>query len=185
MGNCVVILLVGFVLLFIQSHPLLPYAKSGLRPDLVLVLVTYLGAHPGIKPIGGSVVVSILGYGVAVFSGSPLGLYSFIYLVLFLFVRLLRTLFVLQQISVLTFLVTISGMLEGGLVFLAFWTFHYSSGFFSMFNRVFIGQLFFTVVFAPFIIAALQRFENVIEKNKNLNLFALLGISVPLRKAKQ
>ena len=74
MGVYAFFVLTGFVLCCLQAHPLLPFAYAGIRPDLVLILVVYFSAIPYIDICLGALVVSVLGYVLAVLSGAPFGL---------------------------------------------------------------------------------------------------------------
>jgi len=85
--------LLGVLLLGIQAHPFLPFAQQGIRPDLVFILVLYLGTRTEIARGPGALLATLLGYFCGAFSGGPLGLYAFIYLFFFVAVDLLKNVF--------------------------------------------------------------------------------------------
>ncbi len=80
-----------FFLLFIQSHPHLPFGFNGARPDLMLCFVVYVCVSFSIFRAG--VVCFIAGYCLEALSGSVDGLYVLVYVGICLSIRLLKKTF--------------------------------------------------------------------------------------------
>ncbi|MCX5903059.1 MAG: hypothetical protein NTV89_06200 [Proteobacteria bacterium] len=167
--------LLGVVFLGVQAHPLLPFAQQGIRPDLVFILVLYLGTRPEIERGSGAVLVSLLGYFCAVFSGGPFGLYAFVYLFFFVSIGLLKTVFVLRSIYLQLLLVVLGSILEGCLLFILCWAFHNNPHMLASFKNIFPKQLAFTVAVAPVILLFLQYITNCWSQNNAINLFRVFS----------
>ena len=94
------------------SHPLL----QRLRPDLMLVLVLYLGFS--LPFFSGGILAFIMGLLMDVFSGNALGLYTLTRPLAFLIAQLFRHRFYWQGISFQFLFVTLASLLEGLLLLL-------------------------------------------------------------------
>jgi len=167
--------LLGVVLLAIQAHPLLPFAQQGIRPDLVLILVLYLGTRPEIERGAGALLVSLLGYFTAVFSGSPLGLYAFIYLFFFVSVSLLQNVLDLYSIYLQVLLVVLCCILEGALLFTLCWVFYNNPHLLATVKSLLPKQLAFTVAVAPGLLVLLNYVTARVSENRALNFFRFLS----------
>ena len=175
--------LLGVALLGIQAHPLLPFAQQGIRPDLVLILVLYLGTRPEIERGAGAVLVSLLGYFCAAFSGGPFGLYAFVYLFFFVSIGLLKNVFDLHSIYLQILLVVFCSILEGGLVFMLCWVFHNNPQLLVTFKNILPKQLAFTVAVAPVVLLFLQYITNCWSPNNAINLFRVFSQSSSVKPA--
>jgi hypothetical protein len=78
--------LVAFLLTLFQSAVVSELLPDFVKPDLILILITYLGASPLL--ITGAILVFFCGLLQETFSGSPHGLFLFIYLSIFFFFNL-------------------------------------------------------------------------------------------------
>jgi rod shape-determining protein MreD len=163
--------LLGVALLGIQAHPLLPFAQQGIRPDLVLILVLYLGTRPELELGAGAVLVSLLGYFCSVFSGGPFGLYAFVYLFFFVSIDLLKNVFDLRSIYFQILLVVFGSILEGGLVFMLCWLFDKNPHLLASFKNILPKQLAFTVAVAPVVLLFLNYVIECVSQNTPINLF--------------
>jgi rod shape-determining protein MreD len=163
--------LLGVALLGIQAHPLLPFARQGIRPDLVLILVLYLGTRPELELGAGAVLVSLLGYFCSVFSGGPFGLYAFVYLFFFVSIDLLKNVFDLRSIYFQILLVVFGSILEGGLVFMLCWLFDKNPHLLASFKNILPKQLAFTVAVAPVVLLFLNYVIECVSQNTPINLF--------------
>lgn len=113
----IIIVLVAFALLLIQSafsRVLAPYPFS---PYLGLPLVFALGTAPGVRVVRGAVTTFAIGYLCDLFTGNPLGLHTFVFVVGYLTAWLLGYLLTFRGIAfemVLTFALTVllGGLLE-------------------------------------------------------------------------
>lgn len=83
--------LTAFVLLFCQVHPFLAFGKQGVRPDLVFLLVIFLGIRK--SPCRGALICFLLGYCVEVLSGANSGLYITVYISAFTAIKILERIF--------------------------------------------------------------------------------------------
>jgi cell shape-determining protein MreD len=152
----VIFSLLGLALISVQSHPFFPFSYDGVRLDLVLPLVVYMGTLAGIDLCAGALVVAITGYMVSVFSGSPVGLYSLIYLIIFLLVRFLKSFFVLQKLSLLVAVVAIGCVFEGSLIVSLLYVFYKSSITPVLFRNILLWQMFYTSLLAVLVLLVLQ-----------------------------
>lgn len=173
MGVYAFFVLTGFVLCCLQAHPLLPFAYAGIRPDLVLILVVYFSAIPYIDICLGALVVSVLGYVLAVLSGAPFGLYAFTFLAIFVFMQALKWVIDLQLLSLLALLVALCSLIKEVLVFALFWIFNSSAYNYAAAQNLFLSQLLFTLAVAPFILLALQKAYGYIAERNGLNLLKI------------
>jgi rod shape-determining protein MreD len=113
----IIIVLVVFALLLIQSvfsRVLAPYPFS---PYLGLPLVFALGTAPGVRVLRGATTAFAIGYLYDLFTGNPLGLHTFVFVVGYLTAWLLGYLLTFRGIvfeMVLTFTLTVllAGLLE-------------------------------------------------------------------------
>jgi rod shape-determining protein MreD len=131
MLDTVFLFMIGLFLLFIQSHPLLPFGKGGIRPDLILILVTYIGTQS--EDEKGAILVFLLGCCFAVVSGSPAGLYPFIYLSVFILVRYLKRFFIFKNLQILLMLLIICCCIEGIILLVTYTVSHIFSLLFNLF----------------------------------------------------
>ncbi len=112
----IIIVLVAFALLLVQSvfaRALAPYPFS---PYLGLPLVFALGTAPGVRVLRGAATAFAIGYLYDLFTGNPLGLHTFVFVVGYLTAWLVGYLLTFRGIAfemVLTFALT---LLLGGLL---------------------------------------------------------------------
>jgi rod shape-determining protein MreD len=90
-----IFLLSAYLLAIFQSAVTSELLPSFLKPDLMLVLVTYFGVSSFL--VTGAVLVSFCGLLNESFSGSPLGLFLFIYLSIFFLIKLLARFLILGE----------------------------------------------------------------------------------------
>jgi len=113
----IIIILVAFVLLLTQSvfsRALAPYPFA---PYLGLPLVFALGTAPGVRLLRGAATAFVLGYLYDLFTGNPLGLHTFVFVVGYLAAWLVAYLLTFRGIAfemILTFVLTVllGGLLE-------------------------------------------------------------------------
>jgi len=87
MVRLLIFLLTAYLLVLFQSAVVSQLFPSSLQPDLMLILITYLGTTS--TPFTGAMLVFLCAFLYGSFSGSPFGLFIFIYLCIFFFLRLL------------------------------------------------------------------------------------------------
>jgi len=102
-----ILLLIAYFLTLFQSAVISELLPNSLKPDLMLILITYLGISPPL--VVGAILVSFYGLLQQTFSGSPPGLFLFIYLSIFFFIKLLAKFLILgETIAVRMILVAVS-----------------------------------------------------------------------------
>jgi rod shape-determining protein MreD len=171
--------LLGLFLLGIQVHPCLPFAQQGIRPDLVFILVLYLGTRPEIARAAGALLVTLLGYLCGAFSGGPLGLYAFVYLCFFVAVDLLKNVFDLYSIYLQILLVVVCSLLQGVLVFLLCWGFAGYSPVFEILKNILPKQLALTVAVAPVVLLFLRYMTGCLLQTTAASFFSFFFRPAP------
>jgi rod shape-determining protein MreD len=164
--------LLGVFLLGIQVHPFLPFAQQGIRPDLVLILVLYLGTRPEIARGAGALLAALLGYFCGAFSGGPLGLYAFVYLFFFVAVDLLKNVFDLYSIYIQLLVVVVCSLLEGILVFVLCWGFPGQPQMLETFKNILPKQVALTVAVAPGVLLFLRCMTRCLAQNTATTFFS-------------
>jgi rod shape-determining protein MreD len=157
MGVYAYFMLTGLVLCCLQAHPWLPFAHAGIRPDLVLILVVYFSALSYIDICLGALLVSALGYVLAVLSGAPFGLYAVTFLAVFVFMQALKRVIELQLLALLALLVALCSLIKEVLALTLLWIFSGNTYSYAAGQTVFLSQLLFTLAVAPFVLLALQK----------------------------
>ncbi len=105
----------GFLVLQTSLFPrLLPFS---LKPDLLLILVIYLGLTEDL--VRGGALGALVGCLQDVFAGTHLGLYSFVFLVTFLGVRSMADRLNTESSLLLMFVICCGTLLEGGVLIFA------------------------------------------------------------------
>ena len=103
--------LIAFLLTLFQSAVISEILPDFVKPDLILILITYLGVSPLL--ITGAILVFFCGLLQETFSGSPHGLFLFIYLSIFFFIKLLGKFLILgETITLRIILVAVSVTLQ-------------------------------------------------------------------------
>ena len=114
MKRFVIIFILGLVFLTLQSSLLPLILPWGLKPDFLVILVTYLGLH---ETLGrGAFTAYVLGLLQDVFAGQVLGLYGLALLVTFISVRLLARRFNTESSLLILFMVGSCTLIEGGML---------------------------------------------------------------------
>ena len=147
--------LTAVLLLFIQTHPFLPFGKNGIRPDLFFVLAVYLGIS--CRAINGALLCFLLGYVLELFSGTNSGLYSTIYLSTFLAIRVLLKYFSFDTVAKITALLFVSFVIKFFILLVSFCVI-YSCGF-ALFRKIFLLESIYTFVLSPFIYQLLLKID--------------------------
>ena len=107
-------LLGGILLLTIQTTFLMALPIQRIRPDLVLILIVYLGfSYP---PASGGILAFILGYFTDLFSGNTFGLYTFTRPVIFFAVQFFKGRFYLESPAAQFLSALTSALVEGLLI---------------------------------------------------------------------
>ena len=111
----VALVVLGFVLLVVQAALGHVLPLGDFTPILVLPLLIYLGVHD-IPLARGAAIAFVLGYFLDSFSGSPMGLQTFVAVTLFLFSRAAGVRLFLQGRLFQMGLTFMAGLLSGGII---------------------------------------------------------------------
>ncbi len=87
--------LIAYFLTLFQSAVVSELLPNFVKPDLMLILITYLGTSPLL--VTGAILVFFCGLLQETFSGSPHGLFLFVYLSIFFFIKLLGKFLILGE----------------------------------------------------------------------------------------
>ncbi len=117
MTRLAIYFLLGFLAMLLQTTVIHWCLPAGLKPDLLLILVIYLGINEPIRR--GSVLAYTLGCLQDVFAGSYLGLYGFVFLVTFLAAGAAVRWFNTESSRLLVLLVLIGTFFQGGVLMFA------------------------------------------------------------------
>jgi hypothetical protein len=111
MWRFIILPLLAFFLTLFQSAVISELLPNFIKPDLILILITYLGVSPLL--VTGAILVFFCGLLQETFSGSPHGLFLFIYLSIFFFIKLLGKFLILgETITLQIILVAVSVTLQ-------------------------------------------------------------------------
>jgi hypothetical protein len=103
--------LIAYFLTLFQSAVVSELLPNFVKPDLMLILITYLGTSPLL--VTGALLVFFCGLLQETFSGSPQGLFLFVYLSIFFFIKLLGKFLILgETITLRIILVAVSVSLQ-------------------------------------------------------------------------
>ena len=91
--------LIAYFLTLFQSAVVSELLPNFVKPDLMLILITYLGTSPLL--VTGAILVFFCGLLQETFSGSPHGLFLFVYLSIFFFIKLLGKFLILGETTTL------------------------------------------------------------------------------------
>jgi rod shape-determining protein MreD len=157
----------GLLLLFFQIHPLLPFCKIGCRPDFLLILVLFIGINYTI--LKGAFCCFLLGCFIDVFSGATTGLYSTIYLSIFIVIKFLQKFLVFDSAATLFFGFIVGVFFKSVIMFTSFYlVFEYNL--FSLRNY-FLMETIYTFLLFPFLFFLMT------------GIFSYKNINSPLKKA--
>jgi rod shape-determining protein MreD len=95
MPRFLILLMTAYLLSLFQSAVISEIFPNFLKPDLMLIFITYLGASPFL--ITGMILSFACGLLMDTFSGSPFGLFLFIYLSIFFLLKLLGKILILGE----------------------------------------------------------------------------------------
>jgi rod shape-determining protein MreD len=114
MSRIVLPLFLGVLFLTLQTTLLTSFSIQRIRPDIVLILLLYLGlSYP---MVSGGILAFVLGYLMDLFSGNPFGLYTFCRPFIFCVVYLLKDRFYLEGFLSQFLLAVSLALVEGFLI---------------------------------------------------------------------
>src|SRR4030042_3633850 len=109
-------LLLGVIFLTLQTTLLTSLPIQRIRPDLVLILILYLGLF--YPPISGGILALFIGFLMDLFSGNGFGLYTLSRPLIFYMAQLFKGRFYLESFTSQFLFVFIFGLVEGLLIFI-------------------------------------------------------------------
>jgi len=157
MKRTLLLLLIGILLLTVQTTLLRSIPIQRVRPDFMLIFTLYLAFS--ISPVPGGILAFFMGYLVDLFSGNTFGLYAFTRPILFYGAYLFKSKLYVEGFSSRFIFIFLSAGLEGVLVLILFSLFNpeplfrlYPSVLFSL-----LPQSTFTALIAPPLFALFQK----------------------------
>lgn len=117
MNRVLIYLLLGGIAIVLQSALLAHFLPHGFKPDLILILVIYLGLHE--RTWRGAALVYGLGWAYDVFAGNFPGLHGFVLLGIFLSVRAIVSRVNAESSLLLMGLVLLGSLLQAALTLFA------------------------------------------------------------------
>jgi len=109
MVRVLILLGIGYSLTLLQSAMTSAIFPSFMKPDLILIFITYLGTSLPLMP--GSILTLFCGLLYDTFSGSPFGLFLFIHLSIFFLIKLLAKFLIMGE--TITFRMTLVALSMG------------------------------------------------------------------------
>ena len=146
----------GFVLLFFQVHPYIPSGKNGIRPEILLGFVIYLGIN---CPIYKSALACfVLGYFFDVLSGANTGLYSVIYLNVLIVIKILQRVFNFETKTELFLLFLVCLSVKFIVIFLSFFLVYEYNVF--VLKRSFFVETIYSLFLIPVVFSLTHKIFN-------------------------
>ena len=157
MNRFLFFLLVGVFLVTLQTTLLTSFLVQRVRPDLVLILILYLGLSR--TTVSGGMVAFLLGYLLDLFSGNAFGVYCFTRPLIFFISRLFQSRFYWEGFSFQCLFVLFFSLVEGCLVFLLLWSFTPSPPhtLYSFVVSPLLPQSVVTALITPFLFALFKK----------------------------
>lgn len=119
MKRALLLVLTGITVLTLQTTLLASHPINKIRPDLLLILVLYLGFS--FPLISGGLLAFFIGYLTDVFSGNTFGLYCFTRSLVFFAAQLSRSRFYWEGISFQSLFVFVFAVIEGLVALMLLW----------------------------------------------------------------
>ena len=146
-------LITGFVLLLLQAHPFLPFGKGGIRPDLLLIFVIYIGIYNNNNK--GALFCFLFGCFLEVLSSEQTGLYQTIYLSVFIIINILKKYFIFNSIIKYIILLLVCFFVKFIIiVFLFYYIFEQKN---LIFNQPFFKENLFSFILFPFVFICIRK----------------------------
>ncbi len=148
--------LCGFFFLFIQAHPLLPLETAGARPDLIFLLVVFIGLY--FSPLNGALLTIFFSYSLETLSAANEGLYVFSNFFVFFILKIFLRYFSFD--SFFKYLFALFACYAARcLVFVFLFYFIYEHNFLGL-EKILFRDFIITAAVAPFVFFALKTTYN-------------------------
>ncbi len=155
MKGFLLFLLIGWLLLILQTTLLKFLSLGVVLPNLVLLTVLYLGLFHRFHR--GCALTFFLGYLMDLFSGGPTGLYIFLYLGSFSLAQMIREMFYLKSRLFQIIFILIFSLGNDFFLFLLFWVFSSPVNFSPSLLKWIILQGIYNASVGPFLFLLLER----------------------------
>jgi len=155
-----ILLITGTVLLLLQAHPFLPFAKGGLRPDFLLIFVIYLGIYYNNNK--GALFCFLFGYFLELLSSAQTGLYQTIYLSVFIIITILKRYFIFNTLYKYIILLSVCFFVKFIIILFLFYYIYEQEN--LILNQLFFKENLILFIVFPFIfifIKKLFEFKNI------------------------
>ena len=162
MKRFVPLLLVGILLLILQTTLLSLSPIQRIRPDLLLIFTLYLAFL--FPPILGGVLAFFIGYLMDLFSGNTLGCYTFSRTLVFFGAQFFKERFYLEGFPFQFLFAFVFSLLEGGLILILMNALQPPSlgySYSSLFTFL-LPQSFFTGLVSPFLFFLFQKISSLL-----------------------
>jgi len=145
--------LAGFIMLVFQAHPLFPFSKSGIRPDLVLCFILFISIF--LPLCRGAFICFVVVSCYEILSGVNGGLFLVIYLSAFFIIRAAKKFFSFDApVNLFSLLFLCLAVKYVILYFSFYWIYEY--GRFD-FESIVFREAVFSVCFFPFVFYGLKK----------------------------
>lgn len=158
--------LLGFLFILFQTALVSRLLPFSLKPDLLLILVVYLGLNEGYGR--GGVLAYLLGCLNDVFAGRHLGLHGLALLATFLTVRGVAERLNTENSTLLLAFVFAGTFLEGGTIFFALVLFADNAPPLPLFLRQFVPQALLNLAAAILLLHLLPRLQQLVAPRANI-----------------
>jgi rod shape-determining protein MreD len=170
MKRILLFILLGVLVLTLQTTLLEFFPIQSIRPDFMLVLTLFLGFS--FPPVPGAILAFSLGYLVDLFSGNAFGFYAFSRILLFYGAYLFKSKFYLEGFSSQFIFVFLLSFLEG-LLLLFFLSLLSPDPLFHLYRFFFFSLLphsTFTALITPLLFILSQRGSGFLARKKGVSL---------------
>ena len=155
-----ILLITGLVLLLLQAHPFLPFGNGGIRPDLLLIFVIYIGIYCNNNK--GAFLCFLFGCFLEVLSSAQTGLYQTIYLSVFIIITILKKYFIFNTVFKYIILLSICFIVKFIIIVFLFYYIYEQKNF--LLNQLFFKENLFSFIIFPFVfifIKNLFEYKNI------------------------
>jgi len=147
----------GIFLLTLQATLLTSSPIQRIRPDIVLVLILYMGFS--YSPVSGGLLAFFMGYLMDLFSGNGFGLYTFSRPLIFYAAKIFRSWFYLEDFSSQFLFVAVSAIAEGVVIMILLTALNSTpfSNLYPLLVTSLLPQSFTTGLVSPFFFSLFDR----------------------------
>lgn len=156
-----IFLFLGVITVCFQSTALNLFPQFLVKPDLVIIIIAYLGVFH--EPTRGIIIAFVLGFFLDTLSGSTTGLFSLLRIITFLLVWLTSSNLYLKNALSQIFLIILLHIIDGALFILLMFFLGVSYNIWPFFIVFFPLQAILTAVICPWAFNILHKISNFIK----------------------